>query len=188
MSPVSIGNNTLAQFLVNVSNIINANTAASNELNPAGGFYAINAYFVALAIGNTLYISKIQTASTDVALAASATPDGTYISASTSNIPGFSASVPSALSIPRYSTFIPNSPTPEVTAICSASGGYPPYSYLWQGIGTAPQISIVSGASSNTVIIQNTYLTVGFTQGFTCTVTDSLGNKSVSNTLSVTTV
>ena len=72
--------------------------------------------------------------------------------------------------------------------VCSASGGYPPYSYLWQGIGTAPQISIVSGASSNTVIIQNTYLTVGFTQGFTCTVTDSLGNKSVSNTLSVTTV
>jgi hypothetical protein len=183
---ISLGSNTLAQLLVLVSNAINANTAASNELNLAGGFYAINAYFVALSIGNTLYISQIQTASTDAALAASATPDGTYITASSSNIPGFSASVPSSLSIAHDAAGLTT--IPEVIAVCSATGGYPPYSYLWQDNARSPQISIVSGASSNTVIIQNTYLSVGFIQGFTCTVTDSLGNKAVSNLLSITTV
>jgi len=174
----SLGTGTLAQLVTTVANAINANSATSTIANPAGGFYAINAYFTAVPAGNILYLSRLVTSSSDFPMVESTMPDNTYIIGSEVAALGLSATIPATLAVPNTGT---------ASATCLATGGYPPYAYNWV-------IAANADPTLNLVLLNNGTNTANFSIDptspnphaiVTCTVTDSKSNSVTSNTMNV---
>lgn len=168
----------MTQLVFAVASNINGNTAATTEPNGSGGFLVVNQFVTAVAVGNSLYLSKITTTSSDFPLTTSATTDGTYIVSSQVGPAGLTATIPAFLNIANGG---------QASATCQASGGYPPYSYDWQPeAGSDPTLGLqilTNGLSSANFQINatsaNPHVYV------TCTVSDAQGNSVVSNFLIV---
>jgi hypothetical protein len=158
---------------------INSNTSAGPD-----GSTPINQIWVAVPIGQTLYLSNIVTTSQDLAQQVSAL--GTNFAFEV--IGPFSLTAvcsPASLGVTQNGAG--NIGFTQTPCICTVSGGFPPYTYNW-----VDQSAIYSGVSGyspvvngqNSAIFQR-YETTGNNGAgyYACVVTDSQGNTATSNVI-----
>ena len=171
--------NSISGMVAALAANINANTATVNGV-------AINAIWIAVAIGSALYLSNITTASTDTPQTVSVVTDGTYIAYDFIGNAGLTASVaPSAIAMPGGNPSGTSAYSP-VVSICTASGGYPPYTYLWQ-YQAGDNYYVPSSTTSQSVTWMKVWSNTNpynYCQ-WVCVVTDSQGNTVNSSVLTL---
>jgi len=169
---------TLSQLVASIAANINSNTANG-----------VNTTWMAVPNGTALYLSNIVTTSNDAPQTITYGTDSVGIgSSSVLEVGSIGNASLSAIVTPDYIGFTRiNNVTANyspIVATCTAAGGYPPYIYNWQYVSGDTGFYVTDSTKQN-VTFGRQDNNGSDTAFWSCSVTDSQGNSSTSNSVEI---